>query len=60
MTLFERKKLHDMKVIFLDFISTEMGYHAKTLEILTKAYQQVDAIKEDADMQVIFCFSMHF
>lgn len=51
-TSFERQKLHDMKAIFLDFVSTEMGYHAKAIELLTKAYQDVDAIDEEADMQV--------
>lgn len=53
-TSFERQKLHDMKSIFLDFVSTEMGYHAKAIELLTKAYQDVDAIDEEADMQVMF------
>lgn len=51
-TSFERQKLHDIKAIFLDFISTEMGYHAKALEILTSAYQDIDAINEESDMEV--------
>lgn len=51
-TTFERQKLHDIKSILLDFITTELGYHAKALEILTKIYRQVNAIDEDADLQV--------
>lgn len=45
-----------MKAIFLDFISTEMGYHAKTIEILTRAYQDIDAVDEESDMQVALAF----
>lgn len=52
-TTFEKQKLHDTKSILLDFISTEMGYHAKVIEILTKAYQDVDSINEETDLKVI-------
>lgn len=53
-TTFERNKLHDLKEILLDFISGEMGYHARALELLTRAYQDVDAIDEESDLQVNF------
>lgn len=52
---FERQKLHDMKSVFLDFISSEIGYHAKAIESLTKAYQEVNNIDEESDLQVINC-----
>lgn len=51
-TEFERQKLHDVKSILLDFISIEMGYHAKALEALTNAYKTVNSINEDADLEV--------
>lgn len=51
-TTFERQKLHDMKEILLDFVVTEIGYHAKSLEILTKAYQDVNSINEETDLEV--------
>lgn len=51
-TTFERQKLHDIKNIILDFITTEIGYHAKILEVMTNAYQEIDSIEEDTDLQV--------
>lgn len=53
MTTFEKQKLHDLKTILLNYITTEMGYHAKCLELLTKAYQDINRIDEEADLQVI-------
>ncbi|XP_022914278.2 CBY1-interacting BAR domain-containing protein 1 isoform X1 [Onthophagus taurus] len=50
-TSFEKQKLHDLKVILLDFVATEIGYHAKCLELLTKAYKAVDRIDEESDLQ---------
>ncbi|XP_063922713.1 CBY1-interacting BAR domain-containing protein 1 isoform X1 [Zophobas morio] len=50
-TEFEKQKLHDVKSILLDFVSTEMGYHAKALEVLTNAYKAVSSIDEEADLQ---------
>ncbi|ENN73665.1 hypothetical protein YQE_09742, partial [Dendroctonus ponderosae] len=35
---FEKEKLHDLKAILLDFIRIEMGYHARSLEVLTGAF----------------------
>lgn len=51
-TEFEKQKLHDVKSILLDFVATEMGYHAKALEVLTNAYKAVNSIDEEADLQV--------
>ncbi|RZC43141.1 protein FAM92A1, partial [Asbolus verrucosus] len=48
---FEKQKIHDIKSILLDFISIEMGYHAKALEVLTNAYKGINAIDEEADLE---------
>ncbi|CAH1991213.1 unnamed protein product [Acanthoscelides obtectus] len=50
-TRFEKQKLHDIKKILLDFISVEIGYHAKALEIFTKAYNDVNSINEERDLE---------
>ncbi|GJQ84080.1 hypothetical protein Trydic_g12060 [Trypoxylus dichotomus] len=50
-TTFEKQKLRDLKTILLNYITVEMGYHAKCLELLTKAYQDVKSIDEDADLE---------
>lgn len=49
---FEKQKLHDIKSIFLDFVTIEMGYHAKALEVLTSAYKSINTINEDTDLEV--------
>lgn len=49
-TKFEKGKLHDIKYIFLDFISNELGYHAKSLEILSQAFQVINNINENEDL----------
>ncbi|XP_045470236.1 protein FAM92A-A [Harmonia axyridis] len=48
---FEKQKLHDIKEIFLDFIVTEIGYHSKALQILSKTYEGVSNIDEGSDLQ---------
>ncbi|XP_017782102.1 PREDICTED: protein FAM92A1 isoform X2 [Nicrophorus vespilloides] len=50
-TTFERQKLHDVKAILLDFVSTELGYHAKVLELLTEAYNEIYRIDEQSDLE---------
>ncbi|KAF5269296.1 hypothetical protein FQR65_LT02597 [Abscondita terminalis] len=49
---FEKQKLHDLKGILLDFVAIEIGYHAKALEQLTKAYTDIAEVNEDADLEV--------
>lgn len=49
---FERRKLHDLKSVFLDFVTIELSFHTKALELLTKAYQDVAAIDEAKDLEV--------
>ncbi|XP_028049893.1 protein FAM92A isoform X2 [Monomorium pharaonis] len=48
---FERRKLHDIKSILLDFVTVELSFHTKALELLTKAYQDVAAIDEIKDIE---------
>ncbi|KAJ8918236.1 hypothetical protein NQ315_014106 [Exocentrus adspersus] len=48
---FEKQKLHDLKSILLDFITIEMGYHAKALEVLSKAFNDVQRINEESDLK---------
>ncbi|XP_011268862.1 protein FAM92A-A isoform X2 [Camponotus floridanus] len=48
---FERRKLHDLKSIFLDFVTVELSFHTKALELLTKAYQDIAAINEMKDLE---------
>ncbi|XP_066255158.1 CBY1-interacting BAR domain-containing protein 1 [Euwallacea similis] len=48
---FERQKLHDVKSILLDFISIEMGFHAKALEVMSRAFTATEAIDEESDLK---------
>ncbi|XP_006623498.1 protein FAM92A-A isoform X1 [Apis dorsata] len=53
---FEKRKLHDLKTILLDFIIIELSFHAKTLELLTKGYHDIagiDEVKDLEDFQII-------
>ncbi|RLU19673.1 hypothetical protein DMN91_008230 [Ooceraea biroi] len=40
---FERRKLHDLKSVLLDFVTIELRFHRKALELLTKAYQDIES-----------------
>ncbi|XP_071862329.1 CBY1 interacting BAR domain containing protein Fam92 isoform X2 [Bombus fervidus] len=48
---FEKRKLHDLKTVLLDFIIIELSFHAKTLELLTKGYQDIAEIDEVKDLE---------
>nr|XP_034173122.1 protein FAM92A-like isoform X5 [Osmia lignaria]XP_034173127.1 protein FAM92A-like isoform X5 [Osmia lignaria] len=48
---FEKRKLHDLKTLLLDFVAIELSFHAKALELLTKAYQDVSEIDEVKDLE---------
>lgn len=52
--LFEKRKLHDLKTILLDFTIIELSFHAKALELLTKGYQDIAEINEVKDLEVSF------
>lgn len=49
---FEKRKLHDLKTILLDFVVIQLSFHSKTLELLTKAYQDIAEIDEAKDLEV--------
>lgn len=50
---FEKQKLHDVKSILLDFITIELCFHTKAVELLTKGFQDISDIDEVKDLQVI-------
>uniref|UniRef100_UPI00398ED794 CBY1-interacting BAR domain-containing protein 1 n=1 Tax=Pristiophorus japonicus TaxID=55135 RepID=UPI00398ED794 len=49
---FQEDKIKDLKKIFGDFITVELAFHAKALEVYSKAYQHIQNIDEDADMEI--------
>ncbi|XP_051158366.1 CBY1-interacting BAR domain-containing protein 1-B [Leptopilina boulardi] len=48
---FEKQKLHDVKSILLDFITIELCFHTKAVELLTKGFQDISDIDEVKDLQ---------
>ncbi|XP_061598483.1 CBY1-interacting BAR domain-containing protein 1 [Cololabis saira] len=55
---FERQKIHDIKKVFGEFVLVEMSFHAKALEVYTLAFQSIQSVDEEADLQV-FRNSLH-
>lgn len=51
MDTFQQKKLYDLKRIFMQFINIELLFHAKALEIYSKAYNDVNSINAEADLE---------
>uniref|UniRef100_A0A3B3ZC26 Family with sequence similarity 92 member A n=1 Tax=Periophthalmus magnuspinnatus TaxID=409849 RepID=A0A3B3ZC26_9GOBI len=49
---FEKQKIRDIKKIFGEFVVIEMGFHAKALELYTLAYQSIQSVDEEADLEV--------
>ena len=52
---FEKQKLHDVKNILTNFVTVQLSFHAKSVELLTKAYQDIAEIDEAHDLEVISC-----
>ncbi|XP_058261231.1 CBY1-interacting BAR domain-containing protein 1 isoform X2 [Hemibagrus wyckioides] len=50
--LFERQKIRDIKKIFGEFVTVEMAFHAKALEVYTTTYQHIKNVDEEADLEV--------
>ncbi|XP_059049874.1 CBY1-interacting BAR domain-containing protein 1 isoform X2 [Achroia grisella] len=48
---FERRKLQQLKSLLSDFVMIEMTFHAKAVELLTVAYQQISDINDKADLE---------
>ncbi|MEQ2264631.1 Protein fam92a [Xenotaenia resolanae] len=55
---FERQKIQDIKKVFGEFVTVEMSFHAKALEIYTSAFQSIQSVNEEADLEV-FRSSLH-
>ncbi|XP_054102431.1 CBY1-interacting BAR domain-containing protein 1 isoform X1 [Callithrix jacchus] len=49
---FERQKMKDIKTVLSEFIKIEMLFHGKALEVYTAAYQNIQNIDEDEDLEV--------
>ncbi|XP_036624951.1 protein FAM92A isoform X1 [Trichosurus vulpecula] len=49
---FEKQKIKDIKNIFSEFITIEMLFHGKALEVYTAAYQNIQKIDEEEDIEV--------
>ncbi|VVD00776.1 CBY1-interacting BAR domain-containing protein 1 isoform X2 [Leptidea sinapis] len=48
---FERRKLQQLKGLLANFVMIEMTFHAKAVELLTVAYQQIGDINDNADLE---------
>ncbi|CAB3230604.1 unnamed protein product [Arctia plantaginis] len=48
---FERRKLQQLKTLLSNFVMIEMTFHAKAVELLTVAHQQIGDINEKADLE---------
>ncbi|XP_016105916.1 protein FAM92A1-like isoform X1 [Sinocyclocheilus grahami] len=55
---FEKQKIRDIKKILGEFVTVEMTFHAKVLEIYTTAYQHIQNVDEEGDLEV-FRNSLH-
>jgi hypothetical protein len=49
---FERKRLWDLKESLRTFLKVEIAMHAKALELYSQAYDYVDSIDVEADLDV--------
>ncbi|KAE8599260.1 hypothetical protein XENTR_v10017121 [Xenopus tropicalis] len=49
---FEKQKIKDIKKLFTEFVTIEMVFHGKALEVLTTAYQHIQDIDEEEDLEV--------
>ncbi|KAL0895050.1 hypothetical protein ABMA27_013516 [Loxostege sticticalis] len=50
---FERRKLQQLKTLLSNFVMIELTFHAKAVELLTVAYQQINDINEKADLELL-------
>ncbi|KAM6216098.1 CBY1-interacting BAR domain-containing protein 1 [Rhynchocyon petersi] len=49
---FEKQKIKDIKNVFSEFITIEMLFHGKALEVYTTAFQNIQKIDEEEDLEV--------
>ncbi|KAF7642567.1 hypothetical protein LDENG_00255630, partial [Lucifuga dentata] len=48
---FQRQKLLDLKRIFTDFITVEMLFHSKALEVFTHTFQNLETVDTEKDLE---------
>ncbi|XP_062997166.1 CBY1-interacting BAR domain-containing protein 2 [Elgaria multicarinata webbii] len=48
---FQKQKLKDIQKIFLDFVSIEMVFHAKALEVYSSAFQNLENYDMEKDLE---------
>ncbi|KAM5158132.1 CBY1-interacting BAR domain-containing protein 1 [Mantella aurantiaca] len=48
---FEKQKIKDIKKIFSEFVTVEMVFHAKALEVLTAAFHHIEDIDEEQHLE---------
>ncbi|XP_076063135.1 CBY1-interacting BAR domain-containing protein 1-B-like isoform X2 [Oratosquilla oratoria] len=51
MDQFEERKVSDLKKTLTEFIQTELAFHAKSIELYTKAHQQMAAVQVEDDLE---------
>ncbi|XP_075869845.1 CBY1-interacting BAR domain-containing protein 2-like [Nelusetta ayraudi] len=51
-TDFQRQKLEDIQRIFTDFVTVEMIFHAKALEVYTHTYHSLGALDVQKDLEM--------
>ncbi|XP_047206210.1 CBY1-interacting BAR domain-containing protein 2-like [Girardinichthys multiradiatus] len=51
-TEFQRQQLEDVKKSFLEFITIEMLFHAKALEVFSHTYRNMEAIDVEKDLEL--------
>lgn len=56
MNIFEKKKLEDIKSVLQDYVLTEISFNAKSLELFTKAFQDLQNISIEDDVEVCHLF----
>ncbi|XP_036391496.1 CBY1-interacting BAR domain-containing protein 2-like [Megalops cyprinoides] len=49
---FQRQKLEDIKRIFRDFLTVEMLFHAKALEVYSNTFQNLESLDIDKDLEM--------
>ncbi|XP_042336638.1 CBY1-interacting BAR domain-containing protein 2 isoform X2 [Sceloporus undulatus] len=48
---FQKQKLKDIQKIFLDFVTVEMVFHAKALEVYSNAFQNLESYNMEKDLE---------
>ncbi|KAL8195035.1 UNVERIFIED_CONTAM: Protein fam92b [Gekko kuhli] len=48
---FQKQKLKDIQKIFLDFVTIEMVFHAKALEVYSSAFQNLESYDLEKDLE---------